>query len=71
MCIRNREMSRRARVLLVCGLMSLAVGAGLQAFVPVHPEADSARLEGLRGFLLGLGVVLNFDAVIERRRKCL
>lgn len=68
----KRSMSRKARILLVCGTLCLAFGGGLPVFV--HPPAGAASLwfDGVRGLLLGAAIGLNFSSAMigksERRR---
>lgn len=70
MCIANRHLTRKARIFLAIGNICLftsivlaQVGHGVGA---AHPNLFS----GVRGFLLGLSIVFNFQvARLSRRPK--
>ncbi len=66
----KRSMSRKARILLVCGTFCLALSGALPVFIPQPAGTASLWFDGLRGLLLGTAIGLNLAAVSLGRPGC-
>jgi hypothetical protein len=70
MAFRRGSMSRKARILLVCGTFCLALAGGSAEFYRPTDATASAWFDGVRGLLLGVAIGLNFSAVLVGKGSC-
>lgn len=63
MCFARRNLTPKARRFLAIGSVCLTVGLVLSLFDKDFGSHHAAFYDGLRGFLLGLAIVFNFNAL--------
>ena len=71
MCIARRNLTPKARRLLVIGNLCLVAGLILSIFDKDLGEHHATLFHSVRGFLIGLSIALNFGALRMSRNDCL